>query len=413
MKDKNIYKKWTEFINDKKYNKYFQLSTAYDNFIVKLNEVKIYINDNKKRPSSTDENKNIKTMGTWLSNQTQNYKKQEENMKDKNFYDKWTDFINNENYKKYFNHSQYDDFIINLQKIKKYIDENKKSPSKHDKDKNIKALGIWIGNQTKNYNKKQQNMKDENIYNKWTEFITDEKYKIYFISDENNWIQNLNELKKYIDEFKKRPSTESKDKHIKHLGSWLSHQNNKHNKKQNMKDDNIYNKWTEFINDKNYKQYFQLPTIYDNFIIYLNEAKKYIDENNERPSRCSKDKNIKTLGIWINSQIQNYKKRQNNMKDENIYKKWNEFINDEKYKIYFQSQYEYFIINLCEVKKYIDENNKRPSQKNINNYIKQLGDWIQNQQINYIKKLGTMKDENICKTWTEFTNHPNYKKYFY
>ena len=156
-----------------------------------------------------------------------------------------------------------------------------------------------------------------------------------------------------------------------------------------------------------------MPTIYDNFIIYLNEAKKYIDENNERPSRCSKDKNIKTLGIWINSQIQNYKKRQNNMKDENIYKKWNEFINDEKYKIYFQSQYEYFIINLCEVKKYIDENNKRPSQKNINNNIKQLGDWIQNQQINYIKKLGTMKDENIYKTWTEFTNHPNYKKYFY
>ena len=31
-----------------------------------------------------------------------------------------------------------------------------------------------------NYNKKQKNMKDENIYNKWNEFINNEKYKTYF-----------------------------------------------------------------------------------------------------------------------------------------------------------------------------------------------------------------------------------------
>ena len=34
------------------------------------------------------------------------------------------------------------------------------------------------------------------------------------------------------------------------------------------------------------------------------------------------------------------------MKDEIIYNLWNDFINDDKYKEYFISQYDYFIVNL-------------------------------------------------------------------
>ena len=37
--------------------------------------------------------------------------------------------------------------------VKKYIDENKKTPSRNDKEKNIKQFGSWISKQIINYNK--------------------------------------------------------------------------------------------------------------------------------------------------------------------------------------------------------------------------------------------------------------------
>jgi len=94
-------------------------------------------------------------------------------------------------------------------------------------------------------------MKNEEIYNKWTEFINN--YKIY--SNEDSWIESLNQVKKYIDENNKRPSSTDKNTGIKTLGSWISKQQTNYKKKEEiMKNEEIYNKWTEFIN--NYKVYF-------------------------------------------------------------------------------------------------------------------------------------------------------------
>ena len=101
-------------------------------------------------------------------------------MKDENIYNTWTEFINSDKYNIYFQ-SQYEYFIINLNKLKIYINENRKRPQRKDKDENIKVLGNWMNTEIINYNKKQKNMKDENIYNKWTEFINNEKYKKYFL----------------------------------------------------------------------------------------------------------------------------------------------------------------------------------------------------------------------------------------
>ena len=67
-----------------------------------------------------------------------------------------------------------------LEEVKKYIDKNNKRPSKHDKDEDIKQMGKWISTQKTNYNidinKCKERMKDEEMYNKWTEFITNNKY---------------------------------------------------------------------------------------------------------------------------------------------------------------------------------------------------------------------------------------------
>jgi hypothetical protein len=274
-------------------------------------------------------------------------------------------------------------------------------------------LSKWLSHQITNFNKKQKNMKDENIYNKWNEFINSDKHKKYFIlpSIEEYFNMNLNKLKIYIDENKKRPSRGDKNKDVSILGKWISHQITNYNKKQeNMKNENNYNKWTEFINNEKYILYFQ--SNYEDFIINFNKVKIYIDENNKRPSRNDKINEIKKLGEWIHSQITNFNTKECNMKDENIYNKWNEFINSDTYKIYFQSQYECFIINLNKVKIYIDKNNKRPLQKDEDKDIRVLGTWISNQLKNYNKKQENMKDENIYNKFTEFKNDKKYKKYF-
>jgi hypothetical protein len=109
-----------------------------------------------------------------------------------------------------------------------------------------------------NYKNKKQIMSDEEIYNKWTEFINDIRYITYFQSNEELWIKRLDDVKHYIDSHNKRPSDSDKNSDIKQLGSWIcTQQTNYKKKKKIMSEEGIYNRWTEFINDKRYITYFQ------------------------------------------------------------------------------------------------------------------------------------------------------------
>lgn len=83
----------------------------------------------------------------------------------------------------------------------------------------IKKLGVWIGNQQKNYANKTQIMINEELYNKWTTFI--KEYKEHFIINEEKWENSLNKVRKYIYENKKKPSTIDKNQYIKILGAWI------------------------------------------------------------------------------------------------------------------------------------------------------------------------------------------------
>jgi hypothetical protein len=120
-----------------------------------------------------------------------------------------------------------------LEEVKKYIDTNNKRPSRSDKNKdaNIKHMGMWINTQKNNYNidinKCKKGMKDKDIYYKWTEFITDNKYKKYIMIDfKELWMNKLEEVKKYIDTNNKRPSRsdKNKDANIKHMSMWINTQ---------------------------------------------------------------------------------------------------------------------------------------------------------------------------------------------
>ena len=212
-----------------------------------------------------------------------------------------------------------------LDELKGFMDKYERRPTK----KNNKSLNKWLSHQITNHKLKQQIIKNENIYVAWNEFITNEKYCKYFLSNIHVWFQKFELLKKYIDDNKKRPSI--KDDKI--LNIWMNSQLSHYKKKKYiMKDENIYVAWNNFINDKNYKYYFysNINEWNENF----NLLKKYIDDNKKRPSI----KDDKNLNMWWINQNRHYKSKQYIMKNKSIYDTWEKFITDKKYKIYFFRQ---------------------------------------------------------------------------
>ena len=220
-----------------------------------------------------------------------------------------------------------------------------------------------------------------------------------------SWTNRLEQVKKYIDEHKKRPSTADKDIEIKKLSEWLSRQQNLYNKKNEiMTNPNIIKIYEDFLNK--YKEYFLSNEKL--WKINLNKVKKYIDINKKRPSRTDKNNEIKIIAVWINTQITNYKNDRCILKDSNIKKLWEQFI--EKYNIYLLLNEDQWILNLNNIKKYINIYNKRPSVKDNDEQIRIMYRWISTQQKSYKNKSRLMKHTHIRKMWEEFINE--YKKYF-
>jgi superfamily II DNA or RNA helicase len=247
MKDKEIYDEWTKFITD--YKEY--VGDSNELWKIKLYLVKQYIDVNKKSPSNSDKNVDVKKLGKWIGTQKQNYKERKQIMKDIEIYDTWTKFIID--YKEYVDVDLIEIWKSKLYLVKQYIDINKKSPSTHDKNADIKQLGYWISDQKQNYKECKERIKDKEIHELWTKFIID--YKEYVDVDLTEvWKNKLNLVKQYIDDNKKSPSSTDKNVDIKQLGIWISNQKKNYKKcKKRIKDKEIHELWTKFITD--YKQY--------------------------------------------------------------------------------------------------------------------------------------------------------------
>ena len=321
MKDETIKKYWENFIE--KYKEYFLSNT--ESWFYSLGQVEDYILKNNKRPSSTENDIRVKQLGKWMSKQKIKYSKYEYIMKDEYIRKTWEDFL--EKYKEYFLSTNEIWFNI-LKQVEDYIIKNNKRPSHHDKDIEIKKLFYWIYTQKTNYLKDKDIMKDKSIKKHWEKFV--EKYKEYFLSNNEMWFYTLKHVEEYIIKNNKIPSQYDKDIEIKKIGQWINQQKIKYCKnEQIMKDEIIKKAWFDFI--EKHKQYF----LSNNEIWFhsLKQVEDYIIKNNKRPSTIDKDIKIKKLGNWIYYQKKSYSKNKNIMKDETIKKQWIEFIL--KYKEYF------------------------------------------------------------------------------
>ena len=108
-----------------------------------------------------------KTLGVWVGNQVDSYKKKAYIMSNSEIRQEWERFT--DEFKEYFmtgTEAWYD----SLGKVKAFIQEKKKRPSKTSKDPVEKTLGRWICNQVECYKKKVKIMANPEIRQEWERF---------------------------------------------------------------------------------------------------------------------------------------------------------------------------------------------------------------------------------------------------
>ena len=349
----------------------------------KLKMVEDYILENNKKPSQLDNN--VKQLGKWICNNLVNFKEHRYIMSNPNIRLEWENFT--EKYKQYFLN---DDEVWNnkLQELENFIISKKKKPSVYIDEE--KTLANFMYSQESAYNLKKMDS-SRNII--WKDFS--EKYKLS-VSNEDKWYKNLLDVEQFIEKNKCKPKEKSKNKDEAVLGKWIS--KNKENYKNNlqiMKDPHIRKKFEEFIQKYNSHLLSKSDTWQQN----LENVQKFIEENDKRPSSTSTDEHEKYIGIWLVSNLQNYKNSNKSMNDENQKKLWIEFY--DKYKIYLlpDSEKWFYIIDLIE--KYINEHNELPSKNSNSKRIKYLNTWIITQTYNYNNNI--MKDKKMKDKWNNFT----------
>ena len=357
-----------------------------------FDKLKEFIDENKRKPSQIKEEE--KQLFYWLSHQQQNYKNKKEGMKYIDRYQKWTEFL--EEYKEYFKDN---DEIWNetFEKLKLFMYKNKKRPYYKSTNKEEKFISSWLSDQQKHYKKKEGGMKDEVRYNQWTEFL--EEYKKYFKTDDEIWNEKFEKLKSFINENERIPDRKGEEKQLR---LWLgTQQQNYKNKKEGMKDEVRYNQWTEFLEE--YKEYFKTDDEIWNET--FEKLKLFMYKNKKRPDKKGEEKQ---LCWWLGTQQKNYKNKKEGMKDEVRYQKWTEFL--EEYKEYFKDFDEIWNETFDKLKIFINDNERIPIQRSINEEEKCISAWLRNQQTHYKKKEGGMKDEVRYQKWTKFLEE--YKEYF-
>ena len=319
----------------------------------------------------------------WLSIQKRQCEQKKRSEKRKKL---WEDFINDDKYKEYL--LTKDELWLNyLKELKDFIDNNNRLPNKNKEEE---KLHNWLYcNKYKNNNMKP----DRKI--KWEEFINDDKYKEYLLTNDEIWLNYLKELKNFIDNNNKTPHYKSK------IGIWLNNQLTRYkNNKMNEKTKNL---WQIFISNDKYSKY--IISIYEIWIIKLNQAKNYIDIY-----KCIPNSQENGIGQWINQQKVRYK---NNKLDKNRKKLWEDFINDDKYKEYLLTKDELWLNYLKELKDFIDNNNRLPNknkeEKKLYYFLKHQREYYKNHINNNENEVKIPEDR--IPIWEEFINDDKYKEY--
>jgi superfamily II DNA or RNA helicase/ubiquinone/menaquinone biosynthesis C-methylase UbiE len=309
MKIPQIYNVWTQFKN------YFRefIENRYEKWEKNFKELETFIKTNKRRPSSSkNENNDEKYLAKWTCHQKTNYTNKFDIMKEDKYKKIWETFY--EQNKQYLNKD--DKWRQTLETLKEYIDTNNKNPTNQ--------LNDWAKHNVTNYKERTQNMGDNDIYKSWNDFIKNDKYVLFYGTDDDKWNFKLKQISNFIDTNQRMPSRINNE--MGHY-SWIANNKNYYkNNKCGMELDNIIRrqKWENFINKYNICSDVKQRND-DLWTHQFEELITFIKKEKHKPSQISSIKCIAKLGKWLSSQKQNYKNKNKTMANEERYNLWTQF----------------------------------------------------------------------------------------
>jgi len=349
MKNPEIWQIWTDTLADPKYNKHLVIDFV-ENWKNNHKNVCEYIEKNGRAPSTIAKNSGDKKMGSWVSNQKDNYDANGSEMSKgimKTNPELWQIWMNTLAHEKY-REALADPLQIwknSHKKICEFIEKNGHAPSNGSKIRHEKKLGSWIGTQKQQYNESgphysDKSMKTPEIWQLWSDLIIDPKYceALYGIVD--NWKNSHKKMCEFIENNGKRPSSESKDSLEKKIGQWILRQRSDYDafgsemSKGIMKNLEIWQTWTDTIAHPMYGEY--LVTLLQEWKNKHKLMCEFINSTGYAPSSHSKDSVCKLLGAWVTNQKSKYNEKGSEMskgimKNLEIWQTWTETLSDTKY----------------------------------------------------------------------------------
>ena len=357
----------------------------------KIEEVKLFLENNNRRPLITSKDEIEQNLSHWISCQL-SYRVQYTPTKEME--ETWNTFTNK--YIRYFQTNE-DLWFMNLKNLKIFLHENKRRPYQTSTNTHEKTTSRWLYQQLKIRSQCIHIMSKKEIQVVWDEFK--EEYSEYFRSNEDSWKDNLKELQLFLDENKRRPCNNSSDEKEKRINRWVLVQiKNRSDCVEIMSRKHIQDIWDIF--HEKFIHYFQsCQEIWEKKLM---EAKCFFEIHKTRPRLCSKDKTEKKIGNWISSQIYNRKKYIDIMSHSIFRDKWDIFINN--HEEYFKSNEEVWYENLDGVEEFIHVHKKRPIVSSNDANERKLGQWIGYQVQKMTKRSGIMANEEIRDVWDNFTS---------
>lgn len=290
-----------------------------------------------------------------------------------------------------------DSFSNMLQKISMWIDKNKKRPGTIAKNIEERTYGQFISHENQNYKNSKKGLSNTNRRHKWEKFI--EKYKIYFLTNTENWHGNFVDLSDWMGKNNKRPSQRSNNKIERFLGVWVCAQQRHYKTKKGLfKNATIWNTWHDFLKNNSEIMIDKDDIWYEN----LKTLKEYTMRHRKKPSHHSRNKEEKRIGTWLTDQQKHYKKKTGSMKEQEKYDIFGVFLNENKQILL--SFNERWNLKFERVKMWMSKNKRKPSCNSNDNDEKEVGVWINTQLINLKKNLYAMKDSEKKLLWENFYN---------
>ncbi len=295
--------------------------------------------------------------------------------------------------------------------VKNYINENLKLPPSCDKNNpNIAYHGRWLGLQKRNHKENKGMFIYQEIKDQWKIFAYE--YEIYLFNDVEVWYYNFEMLKKYMKDNDNKILATPGDPDITKLYNFLHSQKQHYkNNDRSMKNIEIYNTWTQYME--------QTPQIFDEkaftWMSNYEECVTYTKDNNKFPKNSQKLK----IATWHKKQEIEYLDPYSFLNESKERTElWEKYINDYNYLNISQE----WLQKLKDSKKYINDNGKLPIV-NIGEF-KVLGYFVYSNHRKYKNKKANMTyivnthttnrpmEDIYVPLWEEFINNDKYKKYF-